>query len=632
MKRIFSIIAGLVFLTLLFASLPALGLAQGKSVVVERRDGDVTILPNGDMNFVETWQVRFEGGPFHYAFRGIARSRNDGITNWAVSENGIQYRESGSENAGTFETYDDTEKNEQVVKWFFNSATDTTKTFEIRYTVHDGVRIYPGGDQFYWKFIESDRQYPILASTVTLHLPGNFPTNQIKATTYRDGAEQAGTARVVDGSTVVFDGKNFTEGTEWELRAQFPHGAISAGPAAWQTAEDQRAQTEPIYNFGSLFGSLLILIAGISGLYLLWYTRGRDRPAGVVAEFYTEPPEDIPPGVAGTLIDEHADLPDIVATIVDLARRGIIKMKEQKSEGFLGIGSNSDFTYELVGSTDGLRPFEQTLVTKMFGRSTSRDLSDLKNKFYTAIPEIKSQLYQEVVRDGYFNQDPNTTRTQFAVLGVVGLVLFGACACIAYGALADLAPAAICVPIALGLVGIGFLVLAPHMPKRTDKGSTATAKWKAFKNYLGNIEKYTKVEDAKDLFDKYLPFAIAFGLEHSWVDKFARVDTPAPSWYYPYYGGGYSRGYSGGTLSAGGSSGGGGGGSGRVPSLNEASASGFRGLNGMSTGLFSMLSSTASTFTSAPSSSGGGGGWSGGGGGFGGGGGGGGGGGSSGFG
>ena len=66
-----------------------------------------------------------------------------------------------------------------------------------------------------------------------------------------------------------------------------------------------------------------------------------------------------------------------------------------------------------------------------------------------------------------------------------------------------------------------FIILAQFMPKRTDKGATAAAKWNAFKRYLSNIEKYTNVAEAKDLFDKFLPYAIAFGLEHSWVNKFA---------------------------------------------------------------------------------------------------------------
>src|SRR5581483_11950209 len=110
--------------------------------------------------------------------------------------------------------------------------------------------------------------------------------------------------------------------------------------------------------------------------------------------------------------------------------------------------------------------------------------------------------------------------------------------------------------------------------------------------------------EAKDQFEKYLPYAIAFGLEHSRVNKFAAVDTPAPPWYYPY--GGYygPRTYGGGVLTASDDTPSGRSGGGRMPTLNEASAAGFRGLNSMTDGLFTMLNTTSAIFGSAPSSSG----------------------------
>src|SRR5205085_2671527 len=110
--------------------------------------------------------------------------------------------------------------------WFFSSTTNATRTFNPHYTVVGGLRIYSGGDQFYWKFIESDRAYSILASTVTLHLPGNPTPSQLMATTYLNGAANPGAAKIVDGNTVVFTGSNFNSGDEWEVRAQFPHGIV----------------------------------------------------------------------------------------------------------------------------------------------------------------------------------------------------------------------------------------------------------------------------------------------------------------------------------------------------------------------------------------------------------------------
>jgi hypothetical protein len=265
------------------------------------------------------------------------------------------------------------------------------------------------------------------------------------------------------------------------------------------------------------------------------------------------------------------------------------------------------------------------LIDKIFAGRQSRELSDLKEQFYTAIPTLKSEMYDEVTRLGYFAGNPNTTRMLYAGIGVAALVVLGIAGFFIFMVGSNLSDLAWCPGAALVFAAVGLIGISPFMPRRSPKGATERAKWSAFKRYLQSIEKYTKIDDAKDLFDKYLPYAIAFGLEKSWTQKFAAIGTPAPTWYETYppigYGPIYNRpGYptSGG---AGGSSGGGMTSGGGLPSLDQAAGGAFRGLDSMTSGLFSMLDSTASVLTSAPrSSGGGGGGWSGGGGGGGGGG------------
>ena len=74
---------------------------------------------------------------------------------------------------------------------------------------------------------------------------------------------------------------------------------------------------------------LLFLLGGPAALYLLWYRLGRDKPVDMVADYLPEPPDDLAPGIAGTLLDEQADMRDIIATLVDLAQRKIISITEE---------------------------------------------------------------------------------------------------------------------------------------------------------------------------------------------------------------------------------------------------------------------------------------------------------------
>lgn len=191
-----------------------------KSVVVQRRDGDLTILPKGDVAFAETWEVHFVGGPYRNAYRWISLAGISDITKWGLSEAGQAYLET---NTGEPQTFWVSQQNgNETVRWYFPETTDQTRTFILRYTLNGAIRLTPNTSEFFWKFIESDRAYTINSSNVIVHLPSAFQTNQIAATTYQDAVERLG-AYVIDGESVGFNGGPFAAGVEWEIRVQYPH-------------------------------------------------------------------------------------------------------------------------------------------------------------------------------------------------------------------------------------------------------------------------------------------------------------------------------------------------------------------------------------------------------------------------
>ena len=75
-----TILAPLLGLLLVIAALAAPAYAQERSVVVERRDAAITVLPNGDVRVVETWRPRFIGGPFRFADFMPSRSSGSRIS------------------------------------------------------------------------------------------------------------------------------------------------------------------------------------------------------------------------------------------------------------------------------------------------------------------------------------------------------------------------------------------------------------------------------------------------------------------------------------------------------------------------------------------------------------------------
>ena len=146
-------------------------------------------------------------------------------------------------------------------------------------------------------------------------------------------------------------------------------------------------------------------------------------------------------------------------------------------------------------------------------------------------------------------------------------------------------------------------VFAPRMPRGRVKGAQEQRRWEAFRNYLEDLTRFQDMATAQEQFEKYLPYAVALGVEREWVRRFEGLTVSPPMWYHPSVpipmGGIRRRPMSTGPLETGilgGTMGGG-----------AAGAGGGFSLDTISDGLFGSLDNMSSVLTSAPPSSGSGG-------------------------
>ena len=92
--------------------------------------------------------------------------------------------------------------------------------------------------------------------------------------------------------------------------------------------------------------------------------------------------------------------------------------------------------------------------------------------------------------------------------------------------------------IALALSGGISMFTAIIMPKRTEKGAEINWQIKGFKLYMETAEKYRQQFNEKEnIFEKFLPYAIAFGMTKEWVKKMKEIygenfyGNYVPVWY-----------------------------------------------------------------------------------------------------
>ena len=622
-------------------ALPAF--AQEKSLLWERFDVDITVRKDSSFEVTEHQTIRFTRGTFTFGYRDIPKQNFSSLDDWTLTDgSGNRYRQAGSGREPY--TFTVTDKGSRyVVYWYFPVMANQSETFTLAYTVRGGLRYYEGGDQLWWKAIYGDRSFPVQAGRVNVVAPAAIHewaayTNTGNA--WEDARGIASASKLESGREIAYVlDRTLAPGQTFEVRVEFTPGVVAGEPQSWQIRADaEAAALEAELRFRQrwgpiltlLFGALglLFLLGGPAALYLLWYRLGRDKPVELVADYIPEPPDDLAPGIVGTLLDEQADMEDIIATLVDLAQRKIISITEEKTGPF---GVARDFIYRYENRELPVSSFEQLLLDSLFKLKGEVRLSDLKNRFHKELPALKRALYEEVTKQGFFARSPEKVRNQYGCLGVCLLVLAGLAGMGVWTLFSGLTGAAVLPGIGLAVTAFGFLLLSRFMPRKTDAGAELAARWQAFKSYLRDIDRYSDLEEQKELWDRWLPFAIAFGVDSQYIRKFEAVDAPAPGWYIPhptmygpyrrwYYGPGHAAPTArpdGGGRVAGDASGAPSGppGGGIGGGLGDASRGLGSGLAGMSVGLGALLTSTSATMTSRPSSSStAGGGWSGGGG------------------
>ncbi len=264
----------------------------------------------------------------------------------------------------------------------------------------------------------------------------------------------------------------------------------------------------------------------------------RDKRAPIAVQF--QPPAGFRAGQLGTLVDEKADPRDVTATIVDLAVRGYLRIEQTQDAG--SWGKQADFRMIKLREADqGLLQYEVTLFSNLFSERQEVSLSELRTTFAASMALVQKGLYDDVTQRGWFRSNPQTVRALW--LGAaIALALAGVMLTVI---LVNVGKWAI-LGIPLIIIGALVMFMARYAPARTAAGTAVLAQTRGFELYLRTAEaNQIKYEEGEDLFSKYLPYAIVFGVAERWAGIFAQLAAQGrqlaePTW---YTGIGYGYGY-----------------------------------------------------------------------------------------
>lgn len=451
--------------------------------------------------------------------------------------------------------------------------------YTVVYETARWLRFGPGADELSWNVTGTGWDFPIRSATAALDFPGGSLERdpELEAWTGPEGATERNASWSWDPeanaarfrTTASLDAR---EGLT--VRVALPNGVVD------RPTSEQRARWFWL-DWGGWVDAGLIAGLVLAVYLFMWVRVGRDPESGAVVVRY-EPPEGFSPAGLGYLRERGYHPAQLTAALVSLGVRGGVHIEQDDGE----------WTIRATGDEpDDLAREERTLYRKLVGDGGSVTLDGSSEaRVRKAMKRMRNQLQRQIERT-YFLTNRRwflagaavslagfgalAWRYRFAVpreawfLGVwltlwsvgVGAILvrlvrswrrvFTGGELVGSGAIST---TLFSVPFVAAEVGVGYLlyqrvpahlvaaavvigllnVLFFHLLERpTLRGRGVLDHLEGFRRFLGATEedrmnRLQRPDRSLELFERFLPHAVALGVANEWAARFEDALEPGP--------------------------------------------------------------------------------------------------------
>ncbi|MFZ5426758.1 MAG: DUF2207 domain-containing protein [Thermodesulfobacteriota bacterium] len=552
-------------------------------------DSVVTVNADGSADVTETITVVARGNAIR---RGIYRDLIPPAQGWLGSMAGQPYRVLSARRDGSPESWH-TAGEDGMFRIYLGKKDvllrPGTYTYALSYRALSQVRFFNDYDEIYWNVTGNRWAFPIERARALIVLPPGADVKQFAAYTGPAGAKgvdftarKDGPGRVyVEATRPLAPGEGLTAAVAW------PKGLVPE--PTWQNRVLAALAGNPF-----MAASAASFLAMMAYFIAAWFKVGRDPAPGTVIPLYA-PPRDMSPAAVQYVSGMGHDSKDLACTVVNLAVNGVLSIDET---------SKGEFSLTARDPLPSIRTMEEDAAAKALFKSTSTVAMDRSNRqrLLAAKSALRKSLsgsysgYLFNLNAGWFVPGAllaavvaltaafSGREREFGLfmsvwlsvwtLGTVFLLsrvgaawreavsgrmkflkLAGALFITAFslpflaGEIAGLYLfGENTSPLALALLMASVTVCASfyHLLKApTREGREVMDQIEGFKLYLAVAEEdrlnlLNPPEETPELFEKFLPYAMALGVEQQWGERFADVlaraaqapDGYTPGWYH----------------------------------------------------------------------------------------------------
>ena len=570
----------LVVLVCLLAFLPGQRVYAAGSYRVGKYDSTWEVQPNGNVKVTET--IEFDiNGDINGLFRDVdVRLGSDipntpanqvGIDNVSVAvlENGVERPvymiDQGLGSDGKFEFF---KQSSNLYRFkVYETSNNERKTIRFRYTLTNVIVKYNDIATLNWIMIDRNWTVPLENIKMTITIPDGAKQSDLRIFSHGD---LTGFNEIIDNKTfnveiaivnpgdtvenlVIFplslvpDSKKLIDRTELQTILTREAAAAEAAnlerEAAKQQVEEYRKQREAElareaagkrmnpFIFGA--GALSLAVVGF-----IFARYGKQKKPTFTGDYYRELPGDYTPAVMSSLLyNGRIESKDIMATLMDLARKKVISIEPYSVQKRSLFGAKDETDYRLISKVvndsqlTGLTNHEQYLYDWFIndlGNGTTLAMDDLEvmlkktsnayqfNRDYDTF----KNFVQSMAQSEEFTEPNNTVGSGVFYLIALALLGFGIFVIVYYGNILGVIP----------IIGAGLIFVANIVMKFTKKlttyGVEQTAMWKAFKKFLLTFSNMDKAEiPALAIWNHYLVYATSLGVAKEVIDQLPKVYT-----------------------------------------------------------------------------------------------------------
>ncbi len=480
----------------------------------------ISVAADGAMEVDETIRVRAEGAAIrHGIYRDFPTDYRDRFGNrYRVAFRVLAARRDGMAEAYALHTMSN------GVRVYLGRAEQTLPAgiheYELRYRTDRQLGFFADHDELYWNATGTGWAFPIDAASARVTLPARdgFRLEAVEGYVGAQGSrEQAYAAQLEGPDTAAIR-------TTRPLR---PHEGLTL-VVSWK--KGWIAPPSTARRIGWLLADNAGLEAALAGfaavlIYLsyAWAKAGRDPARGVIFPHYA-PPEHFSPASVRYIGKMGYDTKALSAAVIDLAVKGHLTIEE--------AGRKYTLRRRRSGGAELAGP-EAALLAALFSESDEVRLEDANFRLLRKAMQVHRRALARAYSRVYF-------LTNSTLLIPAALIVAVTLAAVFFIGQAAPAVVATLVLTALLLPIFAYLLKAP-----TRLGRRKLDEIEGFKLYLDVAEKEelnlrSPPQKTPALFEAFLPYALALGVEQRWAEKFTRVfagiesqtgTAYSPTWY-----------------------------------------------------------------------------------------------------